>query len=198
MMQDTQKNNQLTQPTRPTLDIVAFPDARLRQVSVPVVSITPDDRTLIEAMLNTMELMEGVGLAAPQVGVSRRIVVVDVPALNAYEGSIGSVTHGRFVLVNPSIVAQKGEMTWHEGCLSVSNVEEDVKRHAVVDVLATNEEGRQVEFRASGLLAACIQHEIDHLDGVLFIDRLSRLRRDIVLRRLKKEQRASLRLGGGG
>lgn len=187
MIQDSQRQTQ-------KLDILTFPDARLRRVSEPIISVTHDDRELIRLMFDAMEEAGGLGLAAPQVGINKRIVIVDVTPLDAYEGQQDGVSHGRLALVNPSFTAQGGEAAWREGCLSVPGVEADVIRPAVIDLHALDEEGEPIELKASGLLAACIQHEIDHLDGVLFVDRLSRLKRDIVLRRLKKEQRAHSRL----
>ncbi|HVF38646.1 MAG TPA: peptide deformylase [Gemmatimonadaceae bacterium] len=146
------------------LDIRVLGDPVLRRQTGPVSEITDDIRSLISDMFDTMYAAEGIGLAAPQVGRSERIAVVDV------EGQ-------RHALINPEIIAEEGSARAEEGCLSIPEIYGEVDRAFRVVVRATNENGEQVDIPATELLARCMQHEIDHLDGKLFIDYLSVLKR---------------------
>ena len=163
------------------LDILKFPDPVLRTPARPVEAITGETAELIENMLETMYAAPGIGLAAPQVGVSRRIIVLDLDHENRGVNVIK--------LVNPVIRETEGEAIFEEGCLSVVDFTAEVKRAERVAVSGYDENGEEVDIEADGLLAVALQHEIDHLDGKLFIDRISRLKRDIYVRRLKKSIR---------
>jgi len=163
------------------LEILKYPDPTLKEVARPVEAVTDDVLRLIEDMVETMYEAPGVGLAAPQVGVLRRVIVLDTDYENPGRNLIK--------LVNPEIRHAEGEVVWEEGCLSVIDFTAEVKRAAGVEVAALDEKEREVRIAAEGLLAVALQHEIDHLDGILFIDRISRLKRDLYSRRLKKRAR---------
>ncbi|MBI4488332.1 MAG: peptide deformylase [Deltaproteobacteria bacterium] len=160
------------------LEILKYPDAALKKVSLPVGAITGDIARLVQDMVETMYAAPGVGLAAPQVGALWRIVVLDVDYENPRKNLIK--------LVNPEIRHAEGEIVWEEGCLSVIGFTAEVKRATRVEVVGLNEQEKEVRLEAEGLMAVALQHEIDHLDGILFIDRISRLKRDLYTRRLKK------------
>lgn len=165
------------------LEILKYPDPFLKTKASEVKSVDPSVKTLIADMIETMYHAKGIGLAAVQVGVGKRIIVLDVPDENVEERQKGK---NLVALVNPRIIKTGGETKYEEGCLSVPGITADVVRASEVTVNALDREGRPVEIEASGLFAIALQHEIDHLDGVLFIDRLSRLKREIVKRKLKK------------
>ena len=150
----------------------------LRQVAQPVEEITDEIRQIAEDMLGIMYDSAGVGLAAPQIGISRRIIVIDV---NPYDPSYAPMT-----LINPEIVEREGEESAEEGCLSVPDVKGDVKRAKKVTVKALNLDGKAVRIEATELLARAVQHEIDHLNGVLFIDHLGRLKHQLIKKQLRK------------
>jgi peptide deformylase len=160
--------------------IITLPDPILRKASVPVERIDEGLRKLADDMLATMYAAPGVGLAAVQVGVPRRLIVLDTAK--------GEDEPPRpLVLINPQIVALGSEMREHEeGCLSIPGVRIDIERPASVTVRFLDREGKPQELAAEGLLATAMQHEIDHLNGRLIIDFLSRLKRDIIVRRFKK------------
>jgi peptide deformylase len=162
------------------LDIIRLPDPILRKVSAPVERVDAELRKLAEDMLATMYAAPGVGLAAVQVGVPRRLIVLDTAK--------GDDDPPRpLVMINPKIVALGSEMREHEeGCLSIPDVRIEIERPGSVTVQFLDREGKQQELAAEGLLATAIQHEIDHLNGRLIIDFLSRLKRDIIVRRFKK------------
>ncbi len=186
------------------LDIVKYPEPSLAKPSTPVTDITADILTLIDDMGETMFHDSGIGLAAPQVGVNKRIIVYDArAALPAPEGD--EETNANLdqapdqkkeftALINPEIIAKSKEtfISENEGCLSVVDYRADVKRHIGVTVRALNIDGKKLEFDADGLLSVIMQHEIDHLDGVLFIDRISSLKRAMYrkkrLKQLKKKK----------
>ena len=153
----------------------------LREKAAPVEAVTDDVRRLVRDMMDTMYDAEGIGLAAPQVGISERILVVDV----GDEDENGQV----HALINPVIV-EFGKETEKasEGCLSIPGIEEMVNRPARVIVEALNPDGDPVRIQAEGLLARALQHEVDHLDGILFVDRLSSLKRGIILRKWRKSR----------
>jgi peptide deformylase len=160
------------------LPILHYPDERLRKTSEEVTSLTADDQTLIDNMVETMHKAPGVGLAAPQVGVAKRIFVLDL--------TIGKELDALMVLINPEILSSEGAQTEEEGCLSVPGYQADVTRAASLKVTYMTREGEQATLNAEGLMAKAIQHEMDHLNGILFIDRLSPLRRDMIKRKIKK------------
>jgi peptide deformylase len=163
--------------------VLQFPDRRLKQVSEPVARVSDEIRELARDMLEVMYDEPGIGLAAPQLGAPVRLIVVDV-----HWNEEGGERNPR-VLVNPEIVEASGEITWNEGCLSVPDFQADVERAERVRLRATDLDGSPVEIEASGLEAVCFQHEIDHLDGTLFIDRISRLKRSLYVRRREKQLR---------
>lgn len=160
------------------LEIRQYPDKVLRRKSKPVEAITPEIQKLIDDMVETMYAAPGVGLAAPQVGIGLRLAVIDV----GYRDDESQV----FVLINPEFVLKEGELEEDEGCLSVQDFTENVKRFSRVVVRATDRNGDVYELEGEDLLARALQHEIDHLDGMLFIDRISPLKRDLFKRKLKK------------
>jgi peptide deformylase len=160
------------------LEILKYPDPRLQKVAAAVKNISAETAQLINDMLETMYAAPGVGLAAPQVGASQRIVVMDVDHENPHKTV--------YKLINPVITRAEGEIVWEEGCLSVVDFTAEVRRAAQVEVVALDEHEKEFKIEAEGLLAVALQHEIDHLDGKLFIDRISRLKRDLYTRRRKK------------
>jgi peptide deformylase len=166
----------------PKLDIITLPDPVLRQVSTPVERIDSDLQRLIDDMIETMHKAPGVGLAAIQVGVPRRLLVLDVAEEDKPPAPMA--------VINPEIVAL-GTPTrvYEEGCLSIPDVRIDIERPAAVTVRYTERTGEQREVAADGLLATVLQHEIDHLDGKLIIDFLSRLKRDRIVKRFRKQAR---------
>jgi len=166
-------------PRKP-LALRYYGDPVLRKKAEPVASVDPDIRDLIEGMFDAMYRERGIGLAAPQVGVSRRIFVVDV------EGEDGERV--KLALVNPRMTRASGSMVGEEGCLSIPGIHADVKRNAEVTFDALNEKGEAITVRAEGMLARVLQHELDHLDGVLFIDRLSAIRRKLLEPKLARIQ----------
>ncbi|MDE2091465.1 MAG: peptide deformylase [Gammaproteobacteria bacterium] len=162
-----------------TLTILHYPDTRLRNRARPVAAVSDEIRRLVTDMLETMYAAPGIGLAATQVGVDLRVIVVDVSE------------HGDApqVFINPEILSREGKEKMQEGCLSVPGIFEEVERAERIRLKALDRDGQSLEFDADGLLAVCIQHEIDHLDGKLFVDYLSELKRQRIRRRLEKEQR---------
>jgi peptide deformylase len=163
--------------------VLQFPDPRLRRVSKPIERVTDEIRTLAADMLEVMYDEPGIGLAAPQVGEAVRLVVMDTDWTE--EGA----ERNPFVLVNPEILEREGTLTWLEGCLSVPDFQAEVERAARVRVRALDLEGRESLHDAEGLRAVCFQHEIDHLDGKLFIDRISRLKRELYVQKRKRALR---------
>lgn len=164
----------------PILDVLRFPDPRLRRRSEPIEKITDELRQLATDMLATMYDEPGIGLAAPQLGAAIRLIVMDT------EWTEEDAERKPCVFVNPEIIERSGEIVWNEGCLSVPDFSAEVKRAEHVVLRALDLEGRGVEETASGLRAVCFQHELDHLDGVLFIDRISRLKRNLYVGKRKK------------
>jgi peptide deformylase len=162
-------------------EVLQFPDKRLREKSKPIAEVSDDIRALAEDMIEVMYDEPGIGLAAPQVGESIRLIVVDT------EWNEEDAEKNPLVLVNPEITARDGSVTWNEGCLSVPDFQADVERSETVTLEAVDLEGEPVVIEAEGLQAVCFQHEIDHLDGVLFIDRISRLKREMYVRKRKKQ-----------
>ena len=166
------------------LEILKYPDPILSKLASPVTNYNAKTAALIDDMLETMYAAPGVGLAAPQVGASERIVVLDIDHENP-----GKTVYR---LVNPVITRAEGEVVWEEGCLSVVDYTAEVRRAAKVQVSAFDEKEKPIKIDAEGLLAVALQHEIDHLDGKLFIDRISRLKRDLYTRRRKKMLRTGV------
>ena len=166
------------------LEILKYPDPALRKVAAPVKNVDRKVVALIDNMLETMYAAPGVGLAAPQVGASQRIIVMDVDHENPHKQI--------YKLINPVIKRAAGEIVWEEGCLSVVDFTAEVRRAAQVEVVALDENEKEFKIEAEGLLAVALQHEIDHLDGKLFIDRISRLKRDLYTRRRKKMLRSGV------
>jgi peptide deformylase len=163
------------------LEICTHPDPVLRKRAPDVEKIDRQIRKLIDDMAETMYDAPGVGLAANQVGKLARLLVIDLQKPD-YE-------HGLIVLINPKIISAKGEIVFEEGCLSVPNYFAEVKRAEEVTVRGLNQDGKSIEIEASGFLAVALQHEIDHLDGKLFVDRLGPIARDIFRRKWKKLHR---------
>jgi len=163
------------------LKIVKYPEPILSQPGEPVTEFNAELRRLAADMFETMYASQGVGLAAPQVGVSKRLTVIDL--------SMGKEPKDKLVLANPEIIFSQGKVYEEEGCLSFPEIREKVVRHAKVRVRAQDEYGKWFEMDGEDLLSRCMQHEIDHLDGMLFIFRMSGLKRDLNLRKIRKMQR---------
>lgn len=165
------------------LKILKYGEPVLEQPTQEVTEFdTPELRQLIDDMWETMYAAKGVGLAAPQVGVSQRISVIDI--------SVGEDESKKIVIINPEIASSEGKQTGEEGCLSIPGFREPVTRANKVTVRAQNEKGETIELCGDELLARAFQHEIDHLNGILFINHLSALKRDIIRRKIKKLQKA--------
>jgi peptide deformylase len=176
-------------PAMAKLPLVYLPDPRLREVSQPFERVDDDVRRLAIDMFETMEKNEGLGLAGVQVGVLRRIVVLDLPNGDAMDdvGKGDERPSNPIVMINPKIVKLgDGRRTHEEGCLSMPEVRIDIERPSTLTVEFLDRDGKPVTLEAGGLLATAIQHEVDHLDGRLIIDFLSKLRRDMVIRKFKK------------
>ena len=166
------------------LDVLQFPDPRLRRLAQPVDRVTDAIRRLAEDMLETMYDEPGIGLAAPQVGEAIRLVVIDT------DWTEENADRKPTVLVNPEIQSCAGNLVWNEGCLSVPDFTADVERAERIVLHAHDLDGNPLVEEVSGLRAVCLQHELDHLDGVLFIDRLSRLKRNLYVQKRKKALKA--------
>lgn len=169
-----------------TLNIVTFPEPSLKKVSIPVEIIDDELKTFIKDMGETMFHGSGVGLAAPQVGGNRRVIVYDP---HAGEEQKDSEDKTFTALINPEILSRSQDtfISESEGCLSVVDYRADVKRHTSVTVRAMNIDGQTIEFEAHGLMSVIMQHEIDHLDGILFIDRISALKRAMYKKKRLKQ-----------
>lgn len=161
------------------LDILHYPDPRLRNRAEPVQEVDDDLRTLVDNLFETMYQAPGIGLAAPQVNVAKRLLVID----------ISEEKNEPLCLINPEILEKSGEEKMDEGCLSVPGIFETVTRAERIKVRALNLQGESFDLESNGLLAVCIQHEIDHLDGKLFVDYLSSLKRQRIRKKLEKEAR---------
>ena len=171
------------------LPIVEVPDPRLRLVSKPVGEVNDAVRQLVADMTDTMYAAKGIGLAAIQVGVDQRVLVIDLQEREDEEGRPVREPHA---YIDPEVLEVSDELsTYNEGCLSIPEQYADVQRPARCRVRWLDEQGVQHEEWLKGLLATCMQHEIDHLNGVLFIDHLSRLKRDMVLKKLAKARKAA-------
>jgi peptide deformylase len=162
-------------------EVVKYPDPVLSKKGAPVTEFGPELAQLVQEMWASMYAAHGIGLAAPQIGVSKRITVIDV--------SFKERPDEKMVLINPEIIEREGKQFEEEGCLSLPEIREKVQRAARVKVRAQDVNGEFFEAEGEELLSRAIQHEIDHLDGVLFIDRISPLKRDLVKRRIRKLQK---------
>jgi peptide deformylase len=163
------------------LKIEKYPAPVLSQPGEPVTEFNDELRQFVADMFETMYAAQGIGLAAPQVGVSKRLTVIDL--------SLGKDPEQKLVLINPEVISREGKLYEEEGCLSFPEIREKIQRAAKVRIRAQDEYGKWFEMDGEELLSRCFQHEIDHLDGVLFIFRMSALKRDLVLRRIRKAQR---------
>ena len=163
------------------LNILVYPDSRLRTVAKPVKNVDDSIRNIVSDMLETMYDANGIGLAATQVDVHQQVIVMD----------ISDTRDQPLVLINPKIINRNGEQVYDEGCLSVPEYYAPVKRAEEIKLTALDQQGEIFELEAEGLLAICIQHEMDHLLGKVFVDYLSRLKQDRVRKKIIKQQRAS-------
>jgi peptide deformylase len=163
-------------------EVLQYPDPQLKRKSVPVGVVTDEIRTLAADMIEVMYDEPGIGLAAPQVGEPIRMVVMDTEWTDEENGP----GQNPVVMINPEILERDGELTWTEGCLSVPDFQADVERAARVTVRYTDLDGKEHTEAAEELRAVCFQHELDHLDGLLFIDRISRLKRSLYAKTRKK------------
>ena len=171
------------------LDIITLPDSLLRSRSLPVERIDDELRGFLDQMLETMYAAPGIGLAAVQVAIPRRVVTIDVSQREDKDAPAAPL-----FLINPEIVWSSDERAAaEEGCLSIPEYFAEVERPAKVRVTYLDREGKRQELEAEGILAICLQHEIDHLDGTLFIDHLSKLKRDMVIKKFTKQTRVSPR-----
>ena len=161
------------------LNVLKFPDERLRTVASEVDSVTPEIKKIVDDMFETMYEENGIGLAATQVDIHQRIVVIDIP----------EDERTPLVMINPKIEKLEGSTTSEEGCLSVPSYWAKVDRAETLRLIATNKDGEEYSLDVDGLLAICIQHELDHLKGKLFIDYLSPLKRERLRKKLEKEER---------
>lgn len=176
------------------MKILTFPDPKLREVSQPVEKFGPELKKLAEDMIETMYAAQGIGLAAPQVGELVRMVVIDTRpkdekgARYKYEemSELEAAVEQPLVLINPEIVKGEGKTTYDEGCLSVPGYFETVQRNDVVEMKAFDVNGKEFRVKADGLLAICMQHELDHLEGTLFIDHLSFIKSNKIKSQIKK------------
>ena len=162
------------------LDILKYPDKRLRTIAKPVVSVDETIRQQVKDMFETMYEAPGIGLAATQVNFHQRIIVID----------ISDQCNEPICLINPEVIEKSGEIQWEEGCLSVPDYYENVVRANDIKVQALNQNGETFELEASEMLSVCIQHEIDHLNGILFVDHLSKLKQ----KRLKKKTEKKVKM----
>lgn len=163
------------------LEILVYPDERLRTIAKPVKTVDEGVRTLVNDMIETMYDANGIGLAATQINVHKQIIVMD----------LSEQRNEPRVLINPRVIERDGEQTYEEGCLSVPDYHAPVKRAEHIKITALDEQGEIYELEADGLLAVCIQHEMDHLAGKVFVDYLSRLKQDRVRKKLVKRAKVS-------
>ena len=164
------------------LPILHYPDPRLRNKALPVEGVDEEVRTLLDNMLETMYEAPGIGLAAPQVNISKQAIVID----------ISEERNAPLYLVNPEILERRGETQMEEGCLSVPYIYEPVDRAEWIKLKALGRDGKVFEMEVEGLLAVCIQHEVDHLEGKLFVDYLSEIKRSRIRKKLEKFRRKTL------
>jgi peptide deformylase len=165
----------------PHMKIYTYPDAVLKSTAEPIENIDESLQKIIDQMFETMYAAPGIGLAANQVGLLKRLIVFD--------GSPREDDPSPHVLINPEIIAGEGSIKWDEACLSVPDYTAEVMRNSRVRVKGLDRHGEPLDLEAEGLLAVCLQHEIDHLDGILFIDRISTLKRALYKKKLKKKEK---------
>ena len=163
------------------LEILKYPHLLLKRRSEKVDQINGETRKLIQDMMETMYDSNGVGLAACQIGIPRRIIVLDVSPIDPEQNL--------FAMINPEVISEEGEVDHEEGCLSVPDCFEKVKRSQRIQVKGISPDGEEIEVSGEGILAFALQHEIDHLNGILILDRMSRLKREIYRSKWKKEKR---------
>lgn len=163
-------------------NLLYFPDPRLRIKAKPILEITDEIRQLADDLLETMYEHNGVGLAATQIDVHKRIIAIDV----------SDSRDQPYIFINPEILEQHDKEMMQEGCLSFPNVFDAVERNKTVKIKALNIQGKSIEMEANALLAHCIQHEIEHLDGIVFSDHLSRLKQQLILKKMQKLARRAL------
>jgi peptide deformylase len=159
-------------------EVLIYPDPGLKQKAKPVAKVDDAIRALVKDMTETMYAEDGIGLAAPQIGVLKRIIVIDTSPKQEGEKLR--------VFINPELITAEGRTKYTEGCLSIPGEAEEIERFAKVSVRALNQKGETFELEAEGLLAIALQHEMDHLDGVLFVDRLSSVKRGLIRKRMLK------------
>jgi peptide deformylase len=162
-------------------EILRYPHPLLKRRSEKVERIDEETRRMIEDMMETMYHANGIGLAACQIGIPRRIIVLDVSPIDP--------EHNLFVMINPEVISEEGEIDHEEGCLSVPDCFEKVKRREKICVRGLSPEGKEIEVVGEGILGFALQHEIDHLNGIVILDRMSRLKREIYRNKVKKEKR---------
>ncbi|MDR3745021.1 MAG: peptide deformylase [Acidobacteriaceae bacterium] len=170
-----------TKKTLKIHEIVKYPDPVLKRICAPITVFDDALRTLVAEMFESMYVAQGIGLAAPQIAIPQRLTVIDV--------SFKKNPKDKLVLINPEVIERRGSQVEEEGCLSLPEIREKIKRDAWVKVRAQNAYGEWFEVEGEELLARAMLHEIDHLNGVLFIDLISRLKRELVLRKIKKMQK---------
>ncbi len=171
------------------MEILSIPNPKLKKISEPVAEVDASVRRILDDMADTLYDAKGVGLSAPQIGILKRLVVIDVSRGEIDENGNKIKDRNPLYLINPEIIeASKEQEMLDEGCLSVPDEWGEVKRHCQVTVKYLDRSGREQTLTADGLLGQCLQHEIDHLDGIVFIDRLSKMKRDIILRRAKRKE----------
>jgi peptide deformylase len=163
------------------LDILKYPDKRLRKQCTSVENFGAEFQTLIENMFETMYVAPGIGLAAIQVGTFQRFLVMDI---GIPEGQV--IKRNPMVLVNPEIISKEGEIVWEEGCLSCPDLVVPVTRSKKIEIHSLDRHGKEQNLTAEDLTAVCIQHEIDHLDGILIVDKMSRLKQDLYKQQLNR------------
>lgn len=157
------------------LNILIFPDPRLKEIAKPVTKIDENIKNIVNDMLETMHHTNGIGLAATQVNIHQRIIVIDIPDSNREP----------FCIINPVVVEHSGTLVWEEGCLSLPDIRAKVKRHANITIEYQDIENKTQSLSAAGLLSVCIQHELDHINGITFYDRLSPLKRALLKNKIK-------------
>jgi peptide deformylase len=162
--------------------ILHYPDPRLRQVAQPVTTVDDEVRRLVDDMAETMYAAPGIGLAAVQINVAQRVVVID----------LSETRNALQVFINPEIMERDGKQVFEEGCLSVPGVYDEVERSRHIRMRALDRNGQPFELEAEGLLSTCIQHEIDHLDGKVFVDYLSRLKQTRIRKKIEKQERLAM------
>ena len=162
----------------PILKLLHYPDQRLRKIAAPVTEVDGKIQSLVDDLFETMYKAPGIGLAATQANVHKRVIAIDIT----------ETKNDPLCLINPEIVMQEGTVKVEEGCLSVPGIYESVGRSELIIVKALDREGKEFEKKAEGLLAVCIQHEIDHLEGKLFVDYLSEMKRKRIRKKMEKER----------